>query len=70
MTKVFHALRAGSPIAAAGQPMLNHREDNGGSNWEPGAARGSSLGLQSLIDDPTLENGVTGVSQIPVTVSL
>ena len=57
----FRALRAGSPIAAAGQPILDHRGDNRGSNLEPGAAKGSfraaTLELQSLIDAPTLENG-------------
>lgn len=45
--------------------MLDHREDSGGSNWEPGAAKGSSLRLKSLFDAPTLENGYPGVFQIP-----
>lgn len=62
----FHVLRVSSPIAVTQQPMLDHREVKGGSNREAETAK--DLGLQSLLRAPSLENGNTGVSQIPVTI--
>lgn len=61
----FHVLRTSSPIAGGGQPRLDHREDNRGSKWEPGAAKGSSQGCNPFLRPLPWKMGIQEFLKFP-----